>query len=923
MNQLDTLKYIKNNLEQITLIGNAIAGSKTIRIENLKSQTYPNMDIILYGDIENFDNPITQMLIPVVVGKINFDGKGTYIELNNPLSMSIPFNAVLYTFSGFNIVRDLKDNEIPCMSDIMNIVENDMDVYDGINLIKKGTPSLITGDMKLRLEKIPYDIELKRVLTKEYQNLFYLNVDNFDKFEKEFTIKIFNESKELDIELNCYLNNTQSVVTSVKNNSVSKYLYTTNFAISKNSYVSVTNENNKICMLSVKARITNIEQENIIVVIRKKHISDITTEVPKLFNSKEKIFFSFDGIKDLVFNKSINFYSTELRRYNIVAGDLFRTAISLPENIDLKTLKESGIYFCSNNYGDKLPIDLPEQLIKSLWYMEVRNYNDTILQTVYDLSDITIILQRKSIGVLEYCDWKNMYHLEHKHKAEDITESDDKMFVPKKSIEKWNNNVDAMKYTNFIAPVDYSAFLPKSTKESIIPDFTLCYVRSLKTYLVYDGKDWINIDDTIIEYTDEINLDTYMMKSTIIFRKENTLVLKSLLNLKYDCSSALVTITGNSDVCFQLIRINDVAGKMHEYIRTYVKSENAYSEYNWQTKEVSFSGHKHETTDIQESEEKFFMTKTDRENIEKLNKKGIGSVNTFLNLPEVKNLEDNVMFRTEDTKIIYSLDKENNIWIPISINNLKSIDNEKQDNYDNIESGLVSKGFYSKLKEKLEAETVSKINQSIVFGNNPENNSLIGECSVDLVLRTKKLMSKMGNNSVAIGNNIYNYRNRSILIGSKLESELVESILIGNGLISTKNILTFGNYNIAGDYAFGIGNGTDLKRSNLFTIGHDGMFQTLETGGYSIINGSPDNVLLADGKNISIYDIYKIIRKLINTEPEDIDTPETVLIENPETGIVEEKIVPESISKSNTFTIFDRLRLKRDNEIANKTFSSF
>lgn len=921
MNHIDTVKYIKNSLEQIKLIDNAPKGSDKIYIENLDSKTYPNMDIILFADMEHIDNPILQVIKPVLTGKINFDNIGCYIKLDKKLEFNIQFNDVFFIFVSFN--TDLKDNELPSVADIMNMINSETDEYDGTKLISKGIPSMIDGDMKLRLTKIPYNINLKKTVTNDWNSLFYLKLDDENIFDKDFSIKLLNDNLGLNLEIHCLLNEKQQIVSAVKNYSKEKYLDKIEFCFTKKQYSKQNKSNNFSNYISIEMRIKEIIEEEITIEICKQNFQDILIDIDndELLLKKEFIKF-FNGLNVLNFNKTINFYSSEYKRENLIVGDLFRLAKNLEENISIKNITNNGVYFCSNNYDKNKPLDIP-QSINGLWYLDVKNIGNTIIQTIYDLSKIENVFQRKSIGVsLEYSEWLNIYYLEHKHKTSDIEETEEKMFVDKKSINNWNESNKKVKYVNILEPVDNVLNLPKSTEEFIIEDYSLCYVRFLKTYLVFDGTKWNNIDDVILDYSDNIDLNNYKSKATIIFKKQDMVVLKSLLSLKYDSSYAIISIVGNEEYCYQQIHITDIDGKIHEYIRTFVKiSEN---ENVWSTREITFEGHKHKVSDIEENEDKFFMTKEIKTEIENIKKSGIDSVNTFLDLPRKNDVEDNVLYSVDDTKIIYSFDKINNIWIPISINSLSNIDEELEDDSKDVKSGLISKSFYQKLKDLFNVKDIkTSKNNSIFYGI---QSNTIGSNSIDLVLREKEFIDKLGNNSVAIGNNIYKYNNKSVLIGNNLESILEKSVLVGNDLISNKSLFVFGNYNIDGDFAFCFGNGNDydksnIKRSNLFTVDYNGIFETSEKGGYAIKNAPIENVLLANGKTISIYDIYKIVRKLINSEPENLNI-EKEMVENSE-GILKEKIKLESISDSIASEIFNKLMEKRNIEIVNKTFSSF
>lgn len=921
MNQIDTVKYIKDSLEQIKLIGNVSKGSDKIYIKELESKTYPNMDIVLYTDIEHIDNPVMELIKPVLHGKINFDNTGCYIKLDKELDSDIQFNSVFYTFVSFS--SELKDNELPSVSDVMNMVNSETDKYDGIKLVSKGIPSMINGDMKLRLSNIPYNINLKKTVTNDWNKLFLISLDDENTFDKDFSIKVYNHNLGLDLEMHCSLNEKQQIVSSTKNYSKEKYLDNTEFCFVKNQYIKINDSNRVLNLISIEMRIKDIVEEEINIEICKQKFQDILVNIENDYLLSRKEFISFSGGIDILnFNKSINFYSSEYKRENLIIGDLFRLAINLEETTDINHLTNNGIYFCSNNYGKNLPIFIPD-VIKDLWYLEVKNIADIVIQTVYDLSDIKNVFQRKSIGQLQYSDWNNIYYLEHKHKTSDIEETEDKMFIDKKSIEQISKNSKQLKHVNILEPVNGIMSLQKKTDENPIEDYSMCYVRSLKTYLVFDGSDWNSIDDAILDYSNDIDLNKYKTKATIIFRDDDMLILKGLLSLKYDTKFGIVSITGNGKNCYQEIRITDINGKIHEYLRTFIETTEESGDI-WSVKEISTSGHKHEITDISENEDKFFMTKEDKLEIQKIKKAGTKKVNTFLDLPGTNDIEDTedtddaLLYLVEETKIIYSFDKQNNKWNPISVNSLSNIDEEKE----NVESGLISKTFYQKLKDLISNDTIkSTKNNSLFYGSKEGNISNIGSSSIDLVMRKKDLVEKLGNNSVAIGNDIYRYNNKSMLIGNNLESVLEKTVMIGNDLISNKSLFVFGNYNIDGEFAFCFGNGNNYdsepKRSNLFTVDYDGMFETSEHGGYSIKNGLVENVLLANGKTISIYDIYKIIRKLIKSEPEGIDSE---MKENAEGELVP-KLIIGTFSNSSASEIFNKLLEKRNVEIINKTFS--
>ena len=880
MNSIDTIKYVKNNLELITLKSNVQKNNHIIYIEDLKIKQYPDMDIVLYGDINNFTNPEKSLMIPILTGKLNNGSDGMFITLNSPTEFTIPFNAVLGIFTSFDS-KELLDNELPSVLDIMNMIDKSTDNYEGTKLISRGIPSLIDGDTKLKLSSLPYKINSIKQITNDYNTLFYL-VYNESEPVKEFNLKVINDTRKLNIELTCLLNDKQSTISVINNKSFEDYIDNTEFNLSKQLFID--NNDNKLNLIAINIRCKHIEDfENVTVEITKQSFEDIKFDIEKSFNllSAENILFNKES--NLNFNQSTLFYSTDYKRETLIEGDLFRNAKKLG-NIDYVEDLSEGIYFCNDNYGENLPLDLPNKL-QGLWYVDIKKIGNITLQTLYDLTDIKNLWQRSKSDFSEFRSWVNVYNIEHKHKATDIIETSEKNLVSKKEIDKWNKTVNDLKYTNILIPVNTTNELPQSTEELVINNYSLCYVKSLKSYKVFDNNEWNDIDINVYDYNESIDIDNCVTKTVLVFNEDNIDILLNMLSIDYKCISAILSVQGNTNSYYQNITITDNNNNIHEFIRSFIKTNNEFGGI-WVFNEISFNGHKHKTTDISEDVDKFFMTKNDKKKLDSVNKNIIHSVNTFLNL---KDVDTHILCKTNDTQIVYHHDITLNKWNPISVNSLNNVDDEIEDTI----SGLLSTKYFQKIKQHIsdhnDNDTLKHSKEkTLYFGINDEK---LGKYCIDLTNRDNYGTGKIGDNSVTIGNNIYNYCNNSVLIGNENQSTFNNSVLIGNGLISTKSLIVLGNYNIDGNYALTIANGTDEVDSNLFTVNYDGLFETSEKGGYSIKECTNEHVLLGNGEVISIYFLYKIIKSLYENELQIVN--KKTLIE----GLTEERVEPISLKE--------------------------
>lgn len=323
--------------------------------------------------------------------------------------------------------------------------------------------------------------------------------------------------------------------------------------------------------------------------------------------------------------------------------------------------------------------------------------------------------------------------------------------------------------------------------------------------------------------------------------------------------------------CYQT---NDITNNLQigifERVSTIVNNNLTWSPWIETCKKV----HTHQASDIIENSNKRFVTDT---NINNWNSVYNNSLLTFWKPSVLNESQLSTVYPSanigwsayvQSTKSIWSFDGDN--WI-----NQNSVSSD-------IENGIITKEqhqeFFTgasmdkKIPNKESYQNRLTENPTNVYGN---DYIFIQNNHIDKVKRTTTVLQQLKEYAIQEGWNVNVYGGNSFVKGKDINSLFDFSIGTGTGLeFNNDNQTIFGRYNeINPDILFAVGDGLDNdNRHNLFSVDNNGVFKA---AGFSIPNGTTNDILLGDGYKISKLELIdEIVEGLGQAGTEIIVVPE-------------------------------------------------